>query len=105
MRVVRWVETQRQLWAEQRLNAAQLRYMTLLGEICQCCAVARIIMPCCPQTCSRAFWYRRCVLRTLTDTLKEGRPNILMIHSVQRKSEAEHERDFSLLVMQASHGC
>lgn len=31
MRIVRWVETQRQLWAEQRLNSSQLRYMTLLG--------------------------------------------------------------------------
>ena len=31
MRIVRWVETQRQLWAEQRLNPSQLRYMTLLG--------------------------------------------------------------------------
>ncbi|CAK0786054.1 hypothetical protein CVIRNUC_009267 [Coccomyxa viridis] len=31
LRVTRWVETQRQLWAEQRLNSNQLRYMALLG--------------------------------------------------------------------------
>ena len=55
MRIVRWVETQRQLWAEQRLNAAQLRYMTLLGEICRCRAVARIIMPGGLKTFSRPF--------------------------------------------------
>lgn len=30
--VVRWLETQRQLWAEQRLSQTQLRYMALLGE-------------------------------------------------------------------------
>ena len=29
--VVRWLETQRQLWAEQRLSQSQLRYMALLG--------------------------------------------------------------------------
>jgi hypothetical protein len=29
--VERWVETQRQLWAEQRLSQAQLRYMSFLG--------------------------------------------------------------------------
>lgn len=29
--VVRWLETQRQLWAEQRLSQTQLRYMALLG--------------------------------------------------------------------------
>ena len=31
LRIVRWVETQRQLWSEQRLNSNQLRYMALLG--------------------------------------------------------------------------
>ena len=29
--VVRWLQTQRQLWAEQRLSQSQLRYMALLG--------------------------------------------------------------------------
>ena len=33
LRVTRWVETQRQLWAEQRLNSNQLRYMALLGGV------------------------------------------------------------------------
>ena len=33
LRVARWVETQRQLWAEQRLNTNQLRYMALLGGV------------------------------------------------------------------------
>ena len=34
--VSRWLETQRQLWAEQRLSQAQLRYLSLLGA-CQRC--------------------------------------------------------------------
>jgi hypothetical protein len=29
--VQRWLETQRQLWAEQRLSQAQLRYLAMLG--------------------------------------------------------------------------
>ena len=33
LRIMRWVETQRQLWAEQRLNPSQLRYMALLGVV------------------------------------------------------------------------
>ena len=39
LRVGRWVETQRQLWAEQRLNSNQLRYMSLLGASLPKCAL------------------------------------------------------------------
>ncbi len=33
MRVKRWVESQRALYAEHRLSRAQLRYLALLGEL------------------------------------------------------------------------
>ena len=40
LRIVRWVETQRQLWSEQRLNSNQLRYMALLGLFFPCSQAA-----------------------------------------------------------------